>query len=216
MTVFLSHSRKDEAFVSLVRQALHVLGQPFHGIIYEELPPPQRTAPHWQNIDKLIRDCQAVFLVHTSNVEATEHTKAWVHHEDAVASSVRKPLVVFQLAGLRPTMPLTYWTDVAVVDPDHPQDLLKIQSVAKAHIGQALIPNPLGRALAGGAVGAVAGPLGALIGSFLGLVTTPGDPFQATAKVPCPKCALTIRYWGAPGTTFHCPHCLTPLQGGKA
>lgn len=214
MSIFISHSRRDEELTSLVSQALNLLGRPYQAIVYEDLPEAVRQGPDWLNITNLIQNCEIVFLFLTHNVEDSAHTRAWVEHEVATAAAFRRPLVVFQLAGSPSTLPITYWTDLVLLDLQNAAAILQIQAVARAHGPVDLVDNPLARAAAGAAVGSIAGPIGFLIGGIVAALSAPRHPLQQVPQQACQRCGNTFRYWVAPGDVFYCPHCLIPFQAG--
>lgn len=207
MSVFISHSRRDVELVNLVRASLPLAGPQI--IVYEDLPPTlSEGSPDAKRIKELIRDCKAVLLFHTPNVEASEFTKAWVHYEVSQASAHDKNLVVFQLDRNPPKMPITYFTDLAPLDPSRPESVPNMQRIAKNHGLSPVRESPLARAAIGGATGTVLGPLGMLAGAFIGLMTTPKKAIDGVPTLRCTSCKATFRFWSPKGTTLHCPSCL--------
>lgn len=169
MPIFISHSQKDIELVNRVKKALDVLGTSFNPIVYEDFPPAKRSGPDWDNIGRLIRESDIVLLFHTPNVDASKHTQSWVGHEVAVAANKRKPLVVFQILNKPPAFPLTYWTDLVLIDPERPESILQIQEIVKRHFANTRWRHSkLARFVAGGAAGSPLGPIGAGLGALMG------------------------------------------------
>ena len=203
MEIFLSHSRKDLNLVNTVKKALGLLD--YHTIVYEDLPENLRAGKDLDNIRNLINQSQLVFLFLTNNVISLKHTLTWVQYEDHVASMFNKPVIVFQeqLPVSKTTFPILYFTDV-ISWTGVSADPMKIQEIAKSFGSSGAVV----RAVAGGAVGAIFGPIGSLLGALVGLASTPQNPLQNVPKVTCPNCKYTFRYWGNENTLFYCPNCL--------
>ena len=203
MEVFLSHSRKDLNLVNTVKKALGLLD--YHTIVYEDLPENLRAGKDLDNIRNLINQSQLVFLFLTNNVISLKHTLTWVQYEDHVASMFNKPVIVFQeqLPVSTTSFPILYFTDV-ISWTGLSADPMKIQEIAKSFSSSGAAV----RAVAGGAVGAIFGPIGALLGALVGLASTPQNPLQNIPTVTCPNCKYTFRYWGNENTLFYCPNCL--------
>lgn len=153
-----------------------------------------------------------LLFFHTSNVEATKHTQAWVAHEAAVASAVHKPLVVFQILGKPPSIPITYWTDLVVIDPDRPDSVLQIQDIVKRHYGSKWRHSKLVRSVSGGAVGSILGPIGSLLGVVGGFFWKPKHPLDEVPTLRCTECRVAYRYWVKADSPTFCPHCLTKIE----
>ncbi len=203
MEIFLSHSRKDLNLVNTVKKALGLLD--YHTIVYEDLPENLKPGKDLDNIRNLINRSQLVFLFLTNNVISLKHTLTWVQYEDHVASMFNKPVIVFQeqLPVSKTTFPILYFTDV-ISWTGVSADPMKIQEIAKSFGSSGAVV----RAVAGGAVGAIFGPIGSLLGALVGLASTPQNPLQNVPKVTCPNCKYTFRYWGNENTLFYCPNCL--------
>ena len=203
MEIFLSHSRKDLNLVNTVKKALGLLD--YHTIVYEDLPENLKPGKDLDNIRNLINRSQLVFLFLTNNVISLKHTLTWVQYEDHVASMFNKPVIVFQeqLPVSKTTFPILYFTDV-ISWTGVSADPMKIQEIAKSFGSSGAVV----RAVAGGAVGAIFGPIGSLLGALVGLASTPQNPLQNVPTVTCPNCKYTFRYWGNENTMFYCPNCL--------
>lgn len=161
MRAFVSHSRKDTSIVELTKNALRVID--FSTIVYEDLPPPTEGQTDRDAISNLLENCNLVFLFLTHNVSDSEHTRAWIEYEVAGASFLKKPLIVFQLIGEKPAIPIVYWTDVLVWSREPARQVVEVQRVARAfaHDGY-----PILRAITGAVIGSVLGPVGAVGGCF--------------------------------------------------
>jgi hypothetical protein len=206
MEIFLSHSRKDLNLVNTVKKSLGLLD--YHAIVYEDLPENLRAGKDLHNIRNLINQSQLVFLFLTSNVISLKYTLTWVQYEDHVASMFKKPVIVFQeqLPASTTRFPILYFTDViSWTGPS--ADPMKIQEIAKSFNSSVAVI----RAVAGVAVGAIFGPIGALLGGLAGLASTPQNPLQNIPTVTCPNCKYMFRYWGNENTLFYCPNCLKEL-----
>jgi hypothetical protein len=201
--IFLSHSRKDKELVDLVKRSMGVMS--FQTVVYEDLPDEDRPKPDWNAIKEQIQYSDMVFLFITSNVSNSQHTTYWVNHEVSLASAYEKPLIVFQLEGDHPELPIGYWTDIVSINPGQ-IDTIRIQEVAKSICFNNHI---ILRAAGGAAAGSIFGPVGAGVGAVLGLMTTPKNPLKQIPDLICDKCGVTFRYWGKDQSYFHCPHCFT-------
>jgi hypothetical protein len=206
MEIFLSHSSKDLNLVNTVKKALGLLD--YHTIVYEDLPENLKPGKDLDNIGNLINQSHLVFLFLTNNVISLKYTSAWVQYEDHVASIFKKPVLVFeeQLPVSPPSFPILYFTDV-IPWTGNTTDPMKIQEIAKSFRSSGAVV----RAVAGGAVGAIFGPIGALLGALVGLASTPQTPLQKIPIITCPNpnCKRMFRYWGNDNTFFYCPNCLT-------
>lgn len=211
MTIFISHSKRDADLVMRVKKSLNLLDEAFTPVVYEDLPISQKKGPDWDNIDRLVKAADMLLLFHTSNVEATKHTQAWVGHEAAVASAHAKGLVVFQILGKPPTMPLTYWTDLVVIDPERPDSILQVQDVVRRSYGTWRHSKFI-RGLGGAGAGSILGPVGALAGAILGIFYKPKHPLDAVPKLRCNGCKVAYRYWVKADSPTYCPHCLTKVE----
>lgn len=183
MDIFLSHSRRDLGLVNMVKKSLGILD--YHPIIYEDLPQTLKPGKDLDNIRNLINQSQLVFLFLTSNVLSLKHTLSWVQYEDNVAFMYNKPLIIFQeeQSNSEGSFPILYFTDLipwggSATDP------LKIQEIAKSFTSSGAVV----RVVAGGAVGAIFGPIGVLLGALLGLASTPQNPLMKIPTVVCPNC----------------------------
>ncbi len=203
MEIFLSHSRKDLNLVNTVKKALGLLN--YHTIVYEDLPENLKPWEDRDNIRNLISRSQLIFLFLTNNVISLKHTLTWVQYEDHIASIYNKPVIVFEelLPVSAANLPILYFTDV-VSWAGLTADPMKIQEIAKSFSSSGAVV----RAVAGGAIGAIFGPIGVLLGALVGLVSTPQNPLQNIPAITCPNCKYTFRYWGNENTTFYCPNCL--------
>lgn len=207
MRVFLSHSRRDVQLVVRTREALQVVDSVAFAL--EDLPS-KLTVPHARGrIDGEIAQSEIVFLLLTPNATATDHTRSWIEHEVSCASTHGKLLAIFQEPGVKPSMPVTYWTDLVVLSDDLGKRPVQMQNVVKV-----LKPSaaPVGGAIGGAAMGAIFGPLGLVIGAILGAgagaTTIPKKP----PTIGCERCGSKFRYWNPPGTVFYCPHCLIGIR----
>jgi hypothetical protein len=164
-----------------------------------------------RRIKELIRGSKAVFLFHTANVESSEFTKAWVHYEVSQASAYDKGLVVFQVAGAAPKMPITYFTDLAPLVPSVPESVPSMQRIARSHVPP-LREKPLARAAVGAVGGAVFGPLGAGVGALVGFFTAPKPKLGEVPSLQCIGCKASFRFWGGKPSAFYCPSCLRQVN----
>ena len=209
MQVFISHSKKDSDLVNRVKAALGVMD--FPSIVYEDLPNDTST-PDYKRIKSLIQNADIVFLFLTKNVALSNWTTYWVDHEVSLASAFDKPMVVFQVEGEKPLLPIGYFTDVVIVSRDPTQQIIVVQRIAK-QLGKTDI-WPIG-ALGGAAVGALLGPVGLILGALIGGVAASDTGKTTFKKLKCQKDKIEFRFWGGEGNTFFCPHCLREYELGR-
>lgn len=205
MTIFISHSKQDTELVNIVRDGLGVLGTGLQAVVYEDLPKVDRGEDS-RRIKSLIDLSQAVFLFQTPNTESSEFTKTWIQFEVGCAATLNKPLIACQQQGYTPSMPIAYFSDLAVFDHKKSEDLVKIQRIARLHSRASPIQRRLLHAGAGAAAGSVFGPLGAAVGAAGGLLIPWQHPLAKVPRVRC-KCGFSYRFWGQGGTKFRCPGC---------
>ena len=202
MNIFVSHSRRDLDLINEVKRALGVVD--YSPIIYEDLPPDLKAGPDMTNIKNLINQSELVFIFLTQNAFSTNHTLTWIQYEDHISSMMNKPVILFQSINQPPVSPVIYFTDLVPVQ--FPLlDTITMQSIAKSFKSS----GALLRGGAGALLGSLFGPIGALLGFFGGLLTTPQSPLAKVPVVKCPKCNYNYRYWGSVGSFFYCPYCLT-------
>lgn len=201
--IFLSHSRKDEDLIEKLKAGLGVMN--YQPIVYEDLAE-SVNIPDYQRIRTLIQGSDVVFLFLTNNVASSKWTTYWVDHEVSQAAAFNKPLVMFQVEGEEPPLPIGYCTDVVTISRDPTLALLNVQQIAKRFEKKSLWP--IG-AIGGAAVGSILGPIGSIFGALIGAAVTSGSGQAIIQTVLCSNDQMRYRYLGAPGSSFFCPHCLT-------
>ena len=208
-TVFISHSKRDSNLVIRIKQILINVG---HTSVLEEFIPESNKKPiPYDEIRTQVSDSDVVFLFLTDNVVATEYTKNWVLFEVGIASSMKKPLYIFERQGVPVQYPIPYFTDYMLFDQNSIDSLLEIQTIAKTHVGKAPVGTASG-VIGGAAVGAIAGPAGALVGAILGGLIgygadTNSSPNIQTIICPYKTCKISFRYHSTRITKFMCPAC---------
>jgi hypothetical protein len=207
MRVFLSHSRLDTALIGRTRAALGILDTAAFAL--EDLPGARTVAAARTEIERQIRASELVFLLLTANATASAHTRAWIGHEVACASSNSKKLVVFQEPAPPPAWPVTYWTDLVVLSTDAGSRPIQMQRVVK---GLKESAAPIAGAAGGALIGSVFGPLGTVVGAIIGGAGGMAAKQKQPPSLTCTKCGNAFRFWNPPGTLFYCPHCLRPIR----
>ena len=207
--VFISHSKRDSDLVIRIKQILENIG---HTPALEEFIPESDKKPiPYDEIRTKVSGSDVVFLFLTDNIVATEYTKNWVIFEVGVASSMKKPLYIFERQGVPIQYPLPYFTDYMLFDQNSIDSLLEIQTIAKTHVGKVPI-GTTGGVISGAAVGAIAGPAGALVGAILGGLIGYGADTSSSSNIrtiTCPykTCKIRFRYHSTRITKFMCPAC---------
>ena len=200
VTIFISHSKKDEDLVLGIKKILENIG---HAPIIEEFisKEKQQEIPY-EEIRSNVNKSSFVFLFLTDSVIETEYTKSWIIYEVGVASNASIRVFVFERIGTPIPYPIPYVTDFALFNPDRTDDMLEIQKLAK-NLGK--IRRDLLTAGAGAAVGSMFGPLGLVLGAIGGYVLGPKQ--EKPPRVKCPHCSVTFNYYSLRIKDFNCPCC---------
>lgn len=108
-TIFISHSKKDEDLVLIMKKILKNIG---HTPIIEEFIPVEEREPiPYEEIRSNVEKSEFLFLFLTDNVVATPYTQNWVSYEIGLASAHSKKLFVFERIGTPIEFPIPYLTD---------------------------------------------------------------------------------------------------------
>lgn len=165
VTIFISHSKKDEDLVLTMKGTLKNVG---HTPIIEEFIPAEEQKPvPYEEIRDNVEKSEFLFLFLTDNVVSTPFTQNLVSYEVGLASANSK-LFVFERIGTPIEFPIPYLTDYALFNPDKAEDILALQRLTK-DLGK--FRRDILTAGGGVAIGSMFGPVGMVIGGILGYVT---------------------------------------------
>lgn len=206
VTVFISHSKRDEELIRNVRDLLKNVG---HTPIIEEFIPEEKQddVPH-NEISKNVEKSDAMMLFLTDNVVMTPYTQNWINYEVGLARGRSIRLFVFERIGSPISFPIPYLTDYALFDMNQTKGILELQKMAKnfEKTNKAVLT-----AISGAALGTVFGPAGIVLGALGGYLIGPKQ--SKPPGVRCDNCHIKFNYHST-HKRFCCPSCRHEIHLG--
>lgn len=203
--IFISHSRRNEVLVKQLTRALDNIGWNAICVELEEIMEMNNPKEY---VKKRIRESDACFVFPTEDARSRRVTSSWLVSESSMAELERKPVVIFKEEKDEYGINFPYFNALYVYKSDFFS--LDIQDFVQEM--ESLDQEKFFRTIGGGLLGGLTlGPVGAVIGTILGALSTASEEEGEGTLVICPDCPSEFVYYGE-SEYFKCPMCHTHMN----
>lgn len=202
--IFISHSRHDKDILDSFDSLFAGTNVKAVRMEFEKI---NETAA--EEIRKWIEQSSSVFVLLGPNIVNMGQTKSWISWEIGLATSMKKPIWVFEQFDNSIDFPVPYLNHYVLYNLGDKQHMDYIKGLIEKHEKNPELAATVLGALIGGAIGNAPG---AIIGGLLGLLSGQSHKLPLTT-CPYANCRATF-YLHSRTNQFKCPVCRREIQMG--
>lgn len=200
--IFISHSRHDKDILDCFDRLFAGTNVKAIRVEFEEI----NNTPA-EDIKRWIEESSSIFVLLGSNIINRNQTKSWISWETGLATSMKKPIWVFEQFDNPIDFPVPHVDHYILYNLGDKQHHNYIKSLIEEHEKNPELAAAVLGALIGGSIGS--GP-GALIGGLLGLLSKQNYKLPLT-MCPYSDCRSAF-YLHSKTNQFNCPICRRRIQ----